>query len=297
MLRVGSWSKGVLALLLIAAAVPAVAGLGDVSAPSLAGVQGPKHAMPLLGGSPLPIGSEPEPTVDQLIYHGGPITKYPKVFLTFWGWSLTGDPFNVAPYLQAFLAGQGGTAWAAVQNQYYDNERGFITNPSGQLHGVWFDDTLQYPPIPDLFVYNEAQLAAEHFGYDRDAEYVIAIPNNLGNAEFGLVYCAWHSSVTNQAGQEVAFTNLPYIPNAGGSCGMNSVNGGAAGQLDGVSIVEGHEHSEVITDPHLDAWYDANGAENADKCAWNGLRNINTATGTFAIQPNWSNAIAGCSTG
>ena len=32
--------------------------------------------------------------------------------------------------------------------------------------------------------------------------------------------------------------------------------------------VTSHEHNEAITDPQLNAWYDAAGYENGDKCAW-----------------------------
>ena len=63
-----------------------------------------------------------------------------------------------------------------------------------------------------------------------------------------------------------------------------------------MSIVEGHELAEAITDPHLNAWYDsANpGNEIADKCAWIQLGTIATSQGTFAVQPLWSNADNGC---
>ncbi len=82
------------------------------------------------------------------------------------------------------------------------------------------------------------------------------------------------------------------MTDAGGSCGEDSVNGPAP--LDGVSIVEGHELAEAITDPLLNAWYDSSGNEIGDKCAWQGLATISTTTGTFAVQPLWSNAAGGC---
>jgi len=41
---------------------------------------------------------------------------------------------------------------------------------------------------------------------------------------------------------------------------------------------------------------DNTGSEIGDKCAWMNLTNITLSTGTFAIQPLWSNAISGCAT-
>ena len=73
---------------------------------------------------------------------------------------------------------------------------------------------------------------------------------------------------------------------AGGSCGAGIVNPGNV--LDGVSIVEGHELAEAITDPLLNAWYDANGSEIGDICAWTGLANINLNGSYFAMQPLWN---------
>ena len=34
-----------------------------------------------------------------------------------------------------------------------------------------------------------------------------------------------------------------------------------------VSVIA-HELEETNTDPNLNAWYDSNGSEDADKCAW-----------------------------
>ena len=115
-----------------------------------------------------------------------------------------------------------------------------------------------------------------------------------------LEYCAWHSSTSDGLGHTVAYTDLPYIPDAqAGTCGSNYVNSGTAGALDGVTIVGGHEYAEAVTDPHLNAWYDSSGAENGDKCAWNAAGpdhagNIVLSTGTFAVQSLWSNANSGC---
>jgi serine protease len=94
----------------------------------------------------------------------------------------------------------------------------------------------------------------------------------------------------------LAYTNLPYIPDAGASCGANFVNK-TGGSLDGVTIVEGHEYAETVTDPYPSSgWLDANGAENGDKCAWissgkqGAAANITLTTGSFAVQSLWSNS-------
>jgi hypothetical protein len=63
-----------------------------------------------------------------------------------------------------------------------------------------------------------------------------------------------------------------------------------------------HELEEAVTDPDLNAWYDRQGQENADKCAWtfgttytkNGaLANMQLGSRDFLIQRNWVNASGG----
>jgi serine protease len=94
---------------------------------------------------------------------------------------------------------------------------------------------------------------------------------------------------------------MPYLTDMGASCGQSYVNAGSAGTLDGVTIVEGHEYSETITDQNpAGGWTDSTGYENADKCAWNGVggtggaQNVSFATGSFPMQATYSNDISGC---
>src|SRR5439155_1642326 len=73
----------------------------------------------------------------------------------------------------------------------------------------------------------------------------------------------------NRVTVNIAYTNMPYVPDVGARCGANFVNAGPEGALDGISIVNGHEYSETITDRFpASGWIDGFGAENADKCAW-----------------------------
>jgi serine protease len=128
-------------------------------------------------------------------------------------------------------------------------------------------------------------------------------------------FCAWHDStgdstlsggaVSSPYGQ-LTFTNLPYVTDAGAPCGQGFVNPGPAGTLDGVTIVEGHEYAETLTDPYPSSgWIDGSGNENGDKCAWisagqGASQNITLSTGTFAVQSTWANdfngGVGGCET-
>jgi hypothetical protein len=244
--------------------------------------------------------------------------------------TLSGDPSGEAPYLQQLLKGlgTGGELWSGVMTQYCDGVAvGAQTCPAsstehvayptgGALAGVWVDESTASPGSAtghQLGV--EAVSAAGHFGNttaasNRDAQYVIISPTGA-NPDGWLTngFCAWHDyngdttlsggPVTSPYG-DIAFTNLPYITDAGASCGANFVNGGSTGANDGISIVEGHEYAETITDQNpAGGWTDASGSETGDKCAWitpgtsGGSFDLSLPTGTFAMQTTWANDGAG----
>jgi len=55
--------------------------------------------------------------------------------------------------------------------------------------------------------------------------------------------------------------------------------------------VTAHEVQETISDPLLNAWFDASNAENGDKCAWSyGHSSVLFGTSKFKVQSQWSNA-------
>jgi serine protease len=254
----------------------------------------------------------------------------PRVYLVFWGsaWgsagidgngdlTLSGDPLGGAPRLQEMFKGlgTGGELWSGVMTQYCDDAvvgavrcaptGRHVPYPSGGvLAGVLYDGRPTSLNTTAQQIADEAADAARRFGNttpasNRDAQYVILSPTGHHPDGFGTAnFCAWHSGGISPTLGPIAFTNLPYVMDLGVSCGTNYVNPGAAGALDGYTIVAGHEYSETITDPlPRSGWTDPAGDENADKCAWIGLSplvhggaiNVATGTGSFAQQGTWSN--------
>jgi len=237
-------------------------------------------------------------------YSGGWTQTSPKIYVLFWGdWSATGDPYNVANYLTRFYQGVGGSGWNNVQTQYgYNCGSGAlgcsngvrIQNTVNQYKGYAYDNSYLplHPTIAQMEA--EAQKAANHWG-DRsvNAQYVIALSKgHRDQKSINSSFCAWHN-YTWSNGYPISFTSMPYLPDMGTTCGANKVNAGAAGMLDGISILAGHEYAESETDPFLNAWLDPDSNEDSDKCLqwqYSGyFRNATFTSGTFAVQPNWSN--------
>jgi serine protease len=244
--------------------------------------------------------------------------------------TLSGDPMGMAPYLQSFIKGLGtnGETWSGVTTQYCQGKGITTTCPpsntqhvaypiGGALAGVWVDESTSAPGQASAHqIAAEAVSAAGHFGNittsaNRNAQYVIVSPTGTNPDGFNTNnpnsdFCGWHDYTGDGALPQgpygpIAFTNLPYIPDARSACGENFVNPGSSGALDGVSIIEGHEYAETITDQFpgggwtvQDSSNPDNGFETADLCAWiqsgqGASADVNLATGSFAVQSTWAN--------
>ena len=247
--------------------------------------------------------------------------------------TFSGDPKGMAPDLQAFFKGlgTGNELWSGVMTQYCQGvAAGTVFCPSGSTHvgyptggalaGIWEDTSHASPGFAtEAQLGQEAEAAAAHFGNttaaaNRNSQYFIVSPTGDYPDDYIFNgFCAWHDytgdtslgsiSLSPTNGNPVAFTNLPYLSDVGASCGENFVNSGAAGTLDGATIVGGHEYAETITDQFpAGGWIDSSGEETGDKCAWissgqGASQDITLTTGTFAVQSTWANDFNGGSGG
>ena len=250
------------------------------------------------------------------------------------------DPDGEAGALQVLYGGLGtdGELWSGTVTQYCDGVAVGATScgspaqavpyPTGDvLAGVWYDNSAIATALATAGVTGhqlalETEAAATHFGNtsqaaNRDVQYVIASPtgsnaDGWNNPQTG--YCAYHDDTHDPTidgggpvdGPIVAFTNLPYVPDAGGSCGAGSVN--RPGLLDGATEAASHEYAETVTDQFPEAdppggWADTGGSEIGDLCAYiaapaaGAAYNLTLATGTVAVQGLWSNLANGGSGG
>jgi serine protease len=280
--------------------------------------------------------------------NGVGVEVHPKVYLVFWGsqWgtagqsgqnvTLSNDVLGAAPYLQNFIRGLFGSqdTWSTSTTQYCQGvAKGitkcpttatFVHHPTATpLAGVWADVAALTPvQATNKQLGKEADRAAVHFGNttptsNKSVQYVIVSPSGTHPGGFNLPtsgFCAWHDftrgkdiGVITTRGS-LAFTNMPYVSDAGSSCGQGFVN--TPGTLDGFSIVGGHEYAETLTDEWPQApigatdltsggWFEPTRGENGDKCAWitpgtpGGAANITLSTGSFPVQSLWSNLANG----
>jgi hypothetical protein len=236
-----------------------------------------------------------------VVYNGGPVQHSPHVYLLLWGPNWSSDPNQTASgqYLTNFYGGLGDQpddTWSTIMDQYSDGT-GHPSFSGSVFEGTWQDTTTPPTGVDQNQLSAEAEAFASTEGITDIGDAQVVVATQSGTCPQGFYaptcdggsgdYCAWHTASNNT---QVPFTNLPYVLDAGSGCGENSVQN----QWDGFSIVGGHEYAETTTDPiPVSGWWDPadpSGGEIGDKCAWMDLNTITLSTGTFAVQPLYSNA-------
>lgn len=263
-------------------------------------------------------------TNSNMYYHGGAVSLTSQVYVDYWGsaWASgfsTGgySSSQAQTYAQGFFGNAGGGSWHNIDSQYCQGvavntqncgtSGQHITNNTGLLAGTCTHNATLPKRISQSNIATEAVWAMNNCfgGYNANGIYLVFTPTGQSMSGFGTQWCAWHSETTNSSNQPVAYGYIPYMPDAGSSCGMNYVNATnnsyGNGYFDGFSIVGGHEWMEAESDMNPStsstvAWQGPGGGsdENADKCAWNQnggtSTNITLGSNFYAVQPIWSNA-------
>ena len=221
--------------------------------------------------------------------HGGPIMTSSVTQPIFWGTSWGTYVGDKITGIDSWYAGFGGSHYAKT-NTEYSGSNGTVTASSTALSHVLDTSAASGGGSTNAIL----------------AEVAKAIPNPVSNGYYPVYtdlprgnagYCAWHSYGTVR-GTPVQFAFFWKLDGDAG-CDPQDTSGLHSEGLAALANVSGHELSEAMTDPALNAWYDGSGNENGDKCAWSfGAPLVTLSNGTqWKIQGEWSNAAYNAGTG
>ena len=214
-------------------------------------------------------------------WHGGPVMGAPTAYLIWYGnWNQSNgsDTAEGQAIVNDFLHGLNGSPYYVTNASYAGVSGGF------SVGGSTTDSYSQGSNLSDRRVAAIVSNAINSGKLPKDGNGIYLVLTSSDVAEtsgFCSRYCGWHTYGT------LSGTNIKYafVGNSNrclSACSIqtNSPNGNAG--VDGMVSVIAHEIEETNTDPNLNAWYDANGAEDADKCAWTFGQSLSqTATGAF----------------
>jgi hypothetical protein len=197
-----------------------------------------------------------------------------------------GDKFTG---LDAFYGGLSRTSYEVTNTEYTSSAGHVGTTITYNGHVVDNSPAVSHAPKETDILAEVAKMIPHPVA---NGYYPVYVDTPRGNTK----YCAWHSAgvangVTVQFG---FFFNL----DGDAPCDPEDTSGNHSQGTAALGNVSGHELSETLTDQHLDAWYDSQGQENSDKCAWTfGSKLIKLGSTSWKIQGNWSNAAYNANTG
>ena len=228
-----------------------------------------------------------------LVYHnGGAVLRNARVVMIFWGVFPTG--YTTA--MQSFRNIFGTTPEFNVITQYSGTDAVYgtgninLTNLAGGTADM-FDTSTPPTNVTDAIVQGEVLNYLSSHAFDNSTIYEVFIPSGSYSSSGtstscggpNLAYCAYHGHFSN-GGRDIKYSIQPWA----GCSGCSSFNDTTLDQDHFVC----HETREAVTDPDLNAWFDRQGNEADDKCAWNPAPFI--GTNGFGYQYEWSNLLSGC---
>jgi hypothetical protein len=233
-----------------------------------------------------------------MINHGGKIMPTAVSKAIFWGPKWVDSKFvgDKITGLDAWYTAHSGSNYSKTSVEYTgtNGQVGAITTYQGHI----IDTSTATGGSSTSAILTEVckQITAGNITVDPSGNGYYPVYSDVARGSAG--YCAWHSAGTC-GGKPVQFAFFFNLDGDAG-CNPNDTLTGHSQGLAALANVTAHELAEARTDPASPgAWYDSNGSENADKCAWT----FNVPSVTFPdgnkwkLQGEWSNAAYTAGTG
>ncbi len=244
-------------------------------------------------------------TGNGIIYHGGSVLVGVTNIYYIWYGNWRGDP-NALPILQNFASSIGGSPYYAIDTTYSDLYDTSVSN-AVSFNGSTTDNYSQGTALSDAGVLAVVSSAIASGSLPNDTNgvyFVLTSPDVVEGTGYLTKYCAWHNhGRINGFDIKYAFVGDPETQGLSACAGQTASSPNGDPAADAMANLIAHEFQESVTDPDLNAWYDANGLEMADKCVWtfgttysapNGsLANMNLGGLNYLIQQVWVNAGGG----
>lgn len=222
-------------------------------------------------------------------WHNGPIMPTAATYAIFWGgkWNSPGDKISG---MDSWYTGFSGSNYAKTSDEYTGTGGQVTATTSYFGHSI--DLTQSTGGSSTTAILSEVQKVVPTQDVVPNGYYAVYVDVPRGNAN----YCAWHSwgTIGNTPVQFAFFFWLDGDP----GCDPQDTSGTHSQGLAAIANVSGHELSEARTDPRGSGWFDRQGAENGDKCAWTFGAPLVSLGGTkWKIQGEWSNQAYASGTG
>ncbi|HTM50384.1 MAG TPA: hypothetical protein VL285_16940 [Bryobacteraceae bacterium] len=233
-------------------------------------------------------------------YHGGPVMTGTTNMYYIWYGDWSGN--TATTILSDFAKGIGGSPYFNINTTYYDGSGTKVSN-NVALGGSTTDYYSQGANLTDAGVKAVvAKSLGSNLGDPHGVYFVLTSADVNETSGFCTQYCGWHTH-GSISGADIKYSFVGDAARCLSGCAAQSTSPNGNPGVDGMISVIAHELEEAATDPDLNAWYFATGAENADQCAWtfgteytagNGSKaNMKLGTRDYLVQQNWIQSSAG----
>jgi len=212
--------------------------------------------------------------------HGGPVMGTPTPYLIWYGnWNQANNSDTPAgqQLVRDFLYGLNASPYYQINTTY--------GGPSGNV-GLAVKETTTpaalHSSLSDSGVLTVVTNAINSKALPKDpyGVYFVITSSDIAKSGFCSSYCGWHTNATI-GGTDIKYSFVGNANRCLSSCAAQTTSPNGNAGVDGMLSVLAHELEETNTDPDLNAWYDASGAENADKCAWTFGQNQTLLNGAY----------------
>jgi|SRR5579863_2707378 len=226
-----------------------------------------------------------------LIDHGGLLLPQPNIHAIYWGPSAN-FPTDLQTGLDDFFSDFAPTDYSGILTQYLGSSVGLLTIDDS------FDPSTPPGKGPSVStIVNEAckVVAEARASPDPNGIYFV-FTSNFPHVS----YCGYHAWGSCTANGSSATIQVAYIPNPANVSGCTlpkffATSDGYSLATESVANITAHELAETITDPQGTGWFDKNGQEIGDKCAWMFANAVALSEGTtWQLQELWSNSANAC---
>ena len=221
-----------------------------------------------------------------MTYHGGALIQTPAVYLIWYGnWNQSNGSDTPAgqQIIRDWATTIGGSPYFQLNST--ESTGGFTITGNVTFGGETTDTGSQGTRLSDSRVFAVVTRAINNglLPYDTNGLYFVLTSTNISESSgFCSRYCGWHTSGTS-GGKTIRFSFVGNAHRCLNACAAQSIGPNDNAGVDAMISVMAHELSETTTDPDLNAWFDSNGAENGDKCAWTfGYGQFQLSNGAFA---------------
>jgi len=232
-----------------------------------------------------------------IAYHGGPIMLGNNTVYFIWYGNWSGN--TATSILPNLISGENGSPYFNINTTYYNGSGTHISN-SLTMGATTTDNYSQGTALSDAQVQQIVSdaITSGRLPSNTSASYMVLTSSDVNETSgFCTQYCGWHNHATI-GGADIKYAFVGNPDRCPSACEAQTTGPNGNAGADGMASIIAHELEETVTDPDLNAWYDRQGAENADKCAWtfgtestasNGAKyNVQFANGyKFLIQQNW----------